>query len=503
MNNIDWHARAETANLNVQNIIDGQSMDCVGDRTIKKLSPRDGSLLYEFCEGDGNEVDTAVANALRAFKDGRWSGQSVHQRKAILEKLITLIETHQHELALYDCLDVGKPIKNALNEDIPLSLMFLKNYVENADKLLSPSGIDGSEFVYQQLKPMGVVGGIVGWNYPLLMAVMKMGPALAVGNCLVLKPSEFSPLSAMRLAMLALEAGIPAGVFNVVQGSGSVVGAQLARHPDVNLLSFTGSSATGRQVMIASAESNMKRLILECGGKSPYIVFDDCPNDLDFIAKNIVETAFRNQGEFCSASTRLLVQDNIKDQLLPKILAHTAKLKPGDPLDPMSSFGPLISETHMNKVLAYIDHGPAQGAKLVVGGKRVHVSTKNKNLNGYYVEPTIFDNVHPQDKLAQEEIFGPVLSVLTFKDEAEAISLANNTCYGLAAYVATESLGRTQRLTQSLRSGFVVILGSSTPSQGSVIQIGSEPQGQSGFGCETGLNALASYSLSTTVNILT
>lgn len=503
MKTTNWEARAQVANLHVQNMINGKLSDCLGEEYITKHSPRNGQPLYKFRIGTGKEIDEAVACARRTFSDGRWSNQSVHQRKTVLQKLYDLVEENQEELALLDCLDVGKPISNALGEDIQMTLVFLKGHIEGADKLLSPSGRDGSDFAYKLRKPVGVVGGIIGWNYPLLMAVMKLGPALIMGNSLVLKPSEFTPLSAIRLASLALESGVPPGIFNVVQGAGATVGAALANHLDVDMLSFTGSSATGKKMMAAASQSNMKRLLLECGGKSPYIIFDDCPDDLDFLAANIVATAFRNQGEFCSAGTRLLLQDSIKDRLLPKILQQAAALKPQDPLDPASNFGALINEAHLQKVLGYIDSGEKEGAKLILGGKRIHVDTGTSDTQGYYLAPTIFDHVNPQQKIAQEEIFGPVLSIMTFSDEAEAISIANNSCYGLIAYASTENLGRAQRLARDINTGYLAIVGSSTMSEGNVMAIGSEPHRQSGFGSETGMDALASYTVNTTVHLLT
>ena len=502
MSNINWHARAKDMDFRVRHFINGGHVDCSRDDYITKYSPRDGKPLYEFGAGSDTEVNKAVTHARQAFNDGRWCQLSVHQRKAILNKLVDLIQVNQEELALLECLDVGKPITNALNDDLPLALSLLKDYIEGADKLLSPAGLDGSDFAYQLRKPVGVVGGIIGWNYPLVMAIMKLGPALAMGNSLVLKPSEFTSLSAGRLAALAVEAGVPPGVFNVVHGAGTTIGATLAHHPDIDLLSFTGSSTTGKQLMNAAGQSNMKRLMLECGGKSPYIIFDDCPEDFDFIATDVVETAFRNQGEFCSAGTRLLIHENLKDRLLPKILEQAEKLKPQDPLKPTSIFGALINEAHMNKVLAYIDSGKREGAQLVLGGKQNHIDTGTAGDEGYYVEPTIFDNVNPQQKIAQEEIFGPVLSVFTFKDEEQAITIANKSRYGLAAYAATENLGRAQRLARSLNCGYLAIVGSSTLLGGSV-GIGAEPQRQSGFGCETGLGGLASYTVSTTVHLLT
>lgn len=502
MSNISWHVRARDADLHVSNFINGVYEDCLGEQFITKHSARDGVLLHQFPVGTGHEVDAAVAIAQQAFFDGRWHRQTTAKRKKVLQKLADLMEANKEELALYDCLDVGKPITSTLNEDIPLAAAAIRTCAEGADKLFSPSGSDGGATAYQLRKPVGVVGSIIGWNFPLWMAAIKVGPALAMGNSLVLKPSEFSPRSAGKLAQLALEAGVPPGVFNVVQGAGKTVGAALAKHPDVNLLSFTGSSATGKQMMIAAGQSNMKRLMLECGGKSPYLVFDDCPDDLDFIAADVVETAFRNQGQWCCAGSRLLIQKSIKEKLLPKILEQAARLVPGDPLDPKTTFGALIHEAHMNKVLGFIESGKKEGAKLILGGQRVHLDTGDASSDGYYVPPTIFDEVQPHYKIAQEEIFGPVLSILTFDDEAEAIALANNSCYGLMAYAATENLARAQRLAQQINSGCLVIVGSSTLSDGNV-DIGASPLGQSGFGYESGLEGLASYTVSTTTHLLT
>lgn len=499
MNKIDWHERAKSALYSVRNFIGGQYKSCVGEDRITKYSPRNGRVLYTFGAGDGVEVNEAVASAKAAFEDGRWRGLPVYQRKAVLQKLADLIEENKEEFALYECMDVGKPIIHALMGDIPRAAATLRGTAENADKLLSPSGDDGSSFVYQLRKPVGVVGGIIGWNFPLSLAITKMAPALAMGNSLVLKPSEFTSLSASRLAALAVEADVPPGVFNVIHGAGATVGASLAQHTDVNLLSFTGSSASGKQMLIASGQSNMKRLMLECGGKSPYLVFDDCPTDLDMIAGDVVARAFHNQGAVCVAGTRLLVQENIKDKLLPKLLKQVAQITPQDPLNPNTTFGALINEAHLKKVLAYIDSGEREGAKRIYGGKRIQITAKDIDQGGYYVEPTIFDNVNPQQIIAQEEIFGPVLSIITFRDEAEAIKIANGTCFGLAAYAATQNLGRAQRLGQRLNAGLVIIIGSSTPSGGGVA-LGVEGHRESGFGYEGGQAGLASYTVSTAVH---
>lgn len=498
----DWIVRSKSLKFSIKNFINGCYTEISTGEVIDKYSPRDGSLLYQLGSGAADDVDLAVSNARESFDDGRWRSLTMSQRQAVLHNLADLVEVNREELALYECLDVGKPITHALNGDITTVVHHLRSRADMADKLLAPSGAVGANFSFQLRKPIGVVGGIVGWNFPLSLAVTKVAPALMMGNSLVLKPSEYSSLSASRLAELAVEAGVPPGVFNVVHGSGKIVGAKLALHHDIDLLSFTGSSLTGKQLMVAAGQSNMKRLLLECGGKSPYLVFDDCPEDLDFIAENIVETAFSNQGAVCSSSTRLLVQETILEKLMPKIIAETEKITPKDPLNPDSSFGAVIHENHLNKVLASIEKGKRDGANLVIGGNRVEVATTGSANGGYYIKPAIFTNVDPQQQLAQEEIFGPVLSIFTFNDEADAIQLANNSCYGLAAYAATTNLSRAHRLTQQLNAGLVIIMGTSTPDSGDV-ELAIEPHRESGIGTETGFDGLAAYTVSSAVYMMT
>ncbi|MEJ2444418.1 MAG: aldehyde dehydrogenase family protein [Exilibacterium sp.] len=500
MTSIDWHGRAKQAQLNIRNFIDGGYQEIGGDERITKHFAGDGRFLYEFGRGTTKEVNRAVAVAHTAFKDGRWSKLPVYQRKAVLQKLAQLIEEHKEIFALYECLDVGKPITNALG-DVATAAACLRGYAENADKLLSPAGANanGANFAYQLRKPIGVVGGIIGWNFPLVLAAQKVGPALAMGNSLVLKPSEFTSLSAGLLAELAMEAGVPSGVFNLVHGAGATVGTTLAQHPDVGMLTFVGSSATGKQIMIAAGQSNMKRVQLECGGKSPFLVFDDCPEDLDFIAHDIVaDTAFVNQGALCVSSSRLLLQESIKDKLIPKIIEQAGKLQPKNPLDADTTFGAIMNQAHMHKVLGYIESGKQEGAELVYGGNQV-----NRESGGYYIEPTIFNQVNPNQKIAQEEIFGPVLSIFTFKDEEEGIQLANDTSYGLAAYATTQNLGRVQRLAHGINAGSLTILGTSTLSAGGVGGISFEPQKESGIGADFGMEGMKSYTVATTVNTWT
>jgi acyl-CoA reductase-like NAD-dependent aldehyde dehydrogenase len=494
MNDINWHARAEQTTFQVKNFIDGAYIDCLGDVLISKHAARNGALLYQFAEGTGVEVDQAVANAKAAFEDGRWADLSIYERQAVMEKLADLLEANHEELALYECMDVGKPITSALNQDIGAAINNLRSAARAATSMVCPSGSNGGVIAYQERTPVGVVGGIVGWNFPLTLAAQKVGPALMMGNSLVLKPSEFTSLSACRFAELAIEAGVPNGVFNVVNGAGKTVGDRLARHPDVGLMTFVGSSATGKQMLISAGQSNMKRVILECGGKSPYLVFDDCPADLDMLAADIVDTAFPNQGALCVAGTRLLLQAGIREKLLPKILKLTQALVPQDPLDPDTGFGAIMDRAHMHKVLGYIDSGKKEGAELLLGGNQVRAET-----GGFYIEPTIFDQVDPNAKIAQEEIFGPVLSVFTFETEEQAIAIANNSDYGLAAYAATMDSARARRLGRKLNAGIFACVSTSTP-RGGGVSIPIEGHKQSGFGLEGGVEGLKAYTVATMVN---
>jgi len=498
MTDINWHLRAKDVDCRAYNVINGHTAHDLGLNTIDKYSSRDSSLLYQVSVGTPADMEQAVACARQAYKDKRWRGLPLHQRKVVLQALADLIEVHQETFALYECLDAGKPITQAMGE-VMLASETLRSAAEGVDKFFSPYLADGAYSTYQFRKPLGVVGAIISWNYPLMLAALKVGPALIMGNSLILKPSEYSALSAGYLATLALEAGVPPGVFNVVQGAGNTVGTTLAHHTDVDLLSFTGSSVIGKQMQIAAGQSNMKRLLLECGGKSPYLVFDDCPANLDVVAADIVAAAFHNQSANCVAGTRLIIQDSIKEKLLPKVIEQAAQLIPQDPLDPETTFGAIINEAHMNKVLTYIESGKQEGAKLILGGSRVEVSSSGVCEKGYYIEPTIFDQVNPQQKIAREEIFGPVLSVFTFTDEQEAIELANNTCFGLAAYLATENIGRARRISHEINAGFVMILGTSTPAD-CYREIGKEGLCESGFGPEGGLLGLASYSVGMAVH---
>lgn len=488
MTDVNWVEAAEARTFEVYNFVGGKRSPSAGTRDIEKRAARNGALLYTFGEGVRADVDAAVAAAKAAFDDGVWCKKSVHERKAVLNKLAGLIEENAEELALNESMDVGKPITSALQVDISMAAGAIRAAVEAADQLYGASAIDGGIHSYQIRKPIGVVGAIVGWNFPLLLACQKAGPALVMGNSLVLKPSEFTSLSACRLAELAIEAGVPAGAFNVVNGAGEIVGDTIARHPDIRVLSFTGSSATGKRLQVAAGESNMKRLVLECGGKSPFLVFDDFNGGLDELAKNIVcDTAFRNQGAVCVSSTRLLLQRGIREKLLPRLLERTQAIQPGDPLDPNTTFGAVMNQAHMNKVLAYVSSGLDGGAELLCGGERILEET-----GGYYLSPAIFDKVKPDQRIAKEETFGPLVALFTFDTEEEALALANDSEYGLAAYAATTDANRIHRLSRDLEAGHIILIGSVSSSPGGIV-FGIEPAKQSGFGVEGGVVGLMPY----------
>jgi acyl-CoA reductase-like NAD-dependent aldehyde dehydrogenase len=498
MTSSDWISRSGSLALRVRNLIDGRWQEPTAGSQVQKCSPRDGRLLCTWLTGDKQDTDAAVLSARRAFEDQRWSGMPVQHRKAVLYKLASLIEAEREELALLESLDVGKPISDALRIDVPMAAAKIRYCAEAIDSLQGKVfGADRSSVTYQLLRPLGVAAGIVGWNFPLVLAAMKIGPALATGNSLVLKPSEFTPLATARIAELALAAGVPEGVLNVIHGD-AATGNSLARHRNVAVLSFTGSTKTGKQLLIASGESNMKRLILECGGKAPNIVFDDSPS-LEAVANAVTVRAFWNQGEVCSASSRVLVQASIKDELLRLLVERASEWVPADPLKPETKFGALVNRDHQQKVQRYIELGEAEGATMV------HQTRFTPPFErGCYVSPTIFDCVRTDQTLAQEEIFGPVLSVMSFSDEAEAIRIANDTIYGLTAVVWTKTMSRALRVANGIYAGKVVINAAEKqtggPSDGVVSVSGHK---QSGIGSEGGLEGLEAYMSKTAVQMLT
>ncbi len=373
-------------------------------------------------------------------------------RKKVLLKFADLIEANADEIAILDTLNAGKPICDTVNIDLPDTVHCLRWHAELIDKLYertAPTPIENPCMIVRE--PIGIVGLLVPWNFPVQMAAWKVGPVLAAGNSLVLKPARQTSLSAIRLASLAAEAGVPDGVFNVVPGAGTTVGQAICRHMDVDMVAFTGSTEVGRELLQYSAASNLKRVVLELGGKSPQVVCADAP-DLDVVATNAVNAAFWNMGENCSSGSRLIVHRSIKEALLEKIIAIVKPWKAGDPLDPEVRMGPMIEQSHMEKVLGYIDAGQKEKARLVLGGHRILEET-----GGWFVEATIFDEVHNQMKIAREEIFGPVLSVIPFDNEDEAIAIANDTNYGLAASLYSRDLSKAHRMARALRAGTVSV----------------------------------------------
>ncbi len=432
--------------------IDGKFADAQIGKTFTTENPATGKPLAEIAACDTPDVDRAVKAARRSFESGVWSRLKPGERKKVLLKWADLLETNASELALLDTLEAGKPIGDCATMDIPDTIYCIRWHAEATDKLyshVSPTGPENLGLVLRE--PVGVVGCVIPWNFPAQMAAWKLGPALAAGNSVVLKPAELTSLSAIRMAELAAEAGLPAGVLNVVPGLGETAGQAIGRHLDVDMVAFTGSTEVGRCFLRYAAESNLKRIILECGGKSPQVVFEDAP-DLDSVANNAVGAAFWNMGENCSCGSRLIVHKRIKDELVERVAKLAKTWKVGDPLDPRNRLGAMIEKPHLEKVLGYIAAGKAEGARLVMGGQRIL-----EKAGGYFVEVTIFDEVSNQMKIAREEIFGPVLSVISFSTEDEAIALANDTNYGLAASLYTQDLNRAHRAARAIRAGTVSV----------------------------------------------
>jgi 4-guanidinobutyraldehyde dehydrogenase/NAD-dependent aldehyde dehydrogenase len=448
----DWEQQAQRLSIEGRAFIQGEYRPSVSGETFSCISPIDGRVLAQVAACDAIDAERAVQSARAAFNSGVWSRLAPVKRKAVMIRFAELLEQHASELALLETLDMGKPISDALDVDVPGAARALRWSGEAIDKIydeIAATSHDQLGLVTRE--PVGVVAAIVPWNFPLLMACWKLGPALASGNSVVLKPSEKSPLTAIRIAALAVEAGIPVGVLNVLPGYGHTVGKALGLHMDVDTLVFTGSTRIAKQLMVYAGESNMKRVWLEAGGKSPHIVFADAPN-LQEAAEAAASAIAFNQGEVCTAGSRLLLEHSIKDQFMPLLLQALAAWKPGHPLDPQTKVGALVDQQQLNTVLGYIEAGHAEGAQLLAGGQRVLAET-----GGLYVEPTVFAGVHNAMRIAQEEIFGPVLSVLTFDSVEQAIQIANDTPYGLAAGVWTSNLSKAHLAAKALRAGSVWI----------------------------------------------
>jgi aldehyde dehydrogenase (NAD+) len=430
-------------------LIGGKWVDSVSGKTFPTVNPATGATICQVAEGDKADVDLAVTAARKAFEDGPWRRMSASERGRLLHKLADLIESHKEELAALESLDNGKPYRDAIAADLPLTIKCYRYYAGWADKIQGRTiPVDGPYFCYTRHEPVGVVGQIIPWNFPLLMQAWKWGPALAAGNTLVLKPAEQTPLTALRVAALAQEAGFPDGVINVVPGYGPTAGAAISGHMDIDKVAFTGEGTTGQIIMEAAARSNLKRVSLELGGKSPNVVFADA--DLDAAVEGAYFGLFFNQGQCCTAGSRLFVQDEVHDAFVEKIVKKAKGRKVGDPFDPETEQGPQVSQEQCDRIMSYIEAGKQEGARLLTGGNRPCET-------GYFVEPTVFDNVTDEMKIAREEIFGPVMNILRFKDVDEVIRRGNQTSFGLAAAVWTRDLNKAHRLSHGLRAGTVWI----------------------------------------------
>jgi len=446
----EWQKIAAEISYSGEAFVGGKSLPALSGSVFDAINPADESIITTLADCDGPDIDLAVREARKSFDSGCWSGLAPSDRKKILLKLAELVEKNRFRLAVTDTLDMGKPISDCLGFDLTSTVDLIEWTAESIDKIyddIAPSGNDALTLIRRE--PIGVIGAIVPWNYPLMMAVWKIVPALAAGNSVILKPSEKSSLSALMLAKLAQEAGVPDGVLNVVPGYGHTAGKALALHHDVDVLAFTGSTNVGKQLMQYAGQSNMKRVWLETGGKSPNIVFADC-DDLDAAANMAAVGICDNQGETCIATSRLLVENSIKNEFIEQLLAAAAKYKPGDPLDPNTNMGPLVDKNHFDRVSAYIASGLNDGAKRILGGDESYRSGK-----GYFLPPTIFDETRPDMRIVEEEIFGPVLSIDSFTDWSDAISKANNTRYGLGASLWTSNLSKAHKTANEIKSGMV------------------------------------------------
>ncbi|WP_207462347.1 aldehyde dehydrogenase [Azospirillum sp. SYSU D00513] len=484
---IRWAERAAlltAGSIEGRAFIDGRYTAALDGATFQSRSPVDGRVLADVAACGGADVDRAVAAARRAFEDGRWSRRDPAERKRVLLAFADRIEAAGEELALLETLDMGKPVAHSLAVDVRATVACFRWYAEAIDKIydeIAPSPAGTLALVTRE--PLGVVAAVVPWNFPMIMAAWKLAPALAAGNSVVLKPAEQSSLTAIRLAALAAEAGLPDGVFNVLPGFGPAVGQPLGLHMDVDGVVFTGSTEVGKLFLQYSGQSNMKRVGLECGGKSPHIILDDC-GDLDAAAEAAADAIFFNQGEMCTAGSRLVLHRAVKDRVLDRVLAHAATRQPGDPLDPATTLGALVDETHTRNVLSYIAIGQEEGARLVAGGRRVREET-----GGCYVQPTVFDGVTNRMRIAQEEIFGPVLSIITVDSAEEAVAVANDSPYGLAAAVWSDNVNTVHKMARALRSGMVYV--NCYDADGITVPFGGFKQ--SGIGRDKSLHAFDKY----------
>ena len=475
-------APASVNNLKTDLFIDGEFVPAASGMRFATTNPATGDTVAEVAEGGREDLDRAVKAARDAFESGPWASMKPRDRGRILRKAADLLLSRAEEFGRVETLDNGKPIFESAKIDMPTAADALSYFGESADKLYGdtfPARPDAMLLTLRE--PVGVVGAITPWNFPLLQAMWKIAPALALGNTVVLKPASLTPLTALLFADLLREAGLPPGAFNVVPGPGGVVGAAMAEHPGIDKISFTGETETGKTILRAAA-GTVKRVSMELGGKSPNVVFADA--DLDAAAKGAINAIFYGKGELCSAGSRLLVEEAAHDELMEKVVDRAKKMVPADPMHPKTRLGALVSEKQRDNVERYVESGKAEGARLVAGGNRVSVDGK-----GAFFEATVFDGVSPEMKIAREEIFGPVLATLTFKDEAEAVSVGNRTIYGLAAAVWTRDIKKAIRTAKALKAGTVWVNAYNFYDPG--LPFGGFKE--SGFGRERGHYALEEY----------
>lgn len=447
MNSPNWKTLSHTIALDGRAFIGGRRVDTKA--MFDCVSPVDGKIIAEISRGGAAEIDLAVKSARTAFEDGRWAHQSPRERKTIMVRFSELLLENAETLALIESMDMGKPVKYSLNVDVNSAANSLRWFGESIDKIydeIAPTAKSTLALITRE--PLGVVGAIVPWNYPMLMACWKIAPALAAGNSVILKPSEKSSLTALKIAELAIEAGIPEGVLNVVPGFGHEAGSALALHMDVDCIAFTGSTNVGKMIMQYAGQSNLKRAWTELGGKSPFIVMADA--DVEAAAESCIASIFFNQGESCNAPSRLIIDASVQQRFLDKALTLIPQYQPANPLDADTVMGAIVDETQLNSVMRYITAGKTEGANCITGGNRVM-----EQSGGYYVAPTIFTEVTNDMTIAREEIFGPVLSVISFTDPDEAIRIANDTPYGLAASVWSRDISRAHLTAQALRAGTI------------------------------------------------
>ena len=485
MFNLDyWQQRVARQTFIDTALIDGQPVSSMSGATFDAINPATNQLLARVAACGEQEVNLAVRSARRAFNTGPWRRMAPGERKKILIRLSGLLMAHREELALLDSLNMGKPVMDAYNVDVPGAAHVFAWYGEALDKVydqVAPTAHNALATITREA--LGVVAAVVPWNFPLDMAAWKLAPALAAGNSVVLKPAEQSPFSALRLAQLALEAGIPEGVLNVVPGLGESAGKALGLHPDVDCLVFTGSTQVGKYFMQYAAQSNLKQVWLECGGKSPNLVFEDC-QDLDLAAEKAAFGIFFNQGEVCSANSRLYVQRSIHDEFVERLISKSRAWLPGDPLNPGSAAGAIVDSEQTARIMKAIGQATASGATLLSGGEQLTI-----NGSSNFIQPTIFANVNSAMSISREEVFGPVLAVSAFDTEEEAVAQANDSIYGLAASVWSDDLNRAHRVARALNAGTVSV--NTVDALDVAVPFGGGKQ--SGFGRDLSLHSFDKY----------